>query len=75
MNKLHEIVALDKDRVFACDTEVKNIDVSKESPKGHGEVTCFSIYCGSDVNFGTDPSEIKTHLWVDVLGKGFFSIR
>ena len=60
-------------RIFACDTEVRNIDVMKESPRGHGTVTCFSVYCG-DVNFGEASAETpRTHLWVDTMGKGVCS--
>ncbi|XP_051209078.1 DNA polymerase I A, chloroplastic isoform X2 [Lolium perenne] len=55
--------------VHACDTEVANIDVKKESPVDHGEVICFSIYSeNSDVHadFGNE----KTCIWVDVLDGG-----
>ena len=61
-------------RIFACDTEVKNIDVLKESPRGHGTVTCFSVYCGN-VHFGKESSEApQTHLWVDTMGKGMSNV-
>ncbi|KAH9288195.1 hypothetical protein KI387_032312 [Taxus chinensis] len=50
----------------ACDTEVADIDVKKESPVGHGKVICFSIYCGSEANFGDG----KSCVWVDVLDGG-----
>lgn len=49
-------------RYHACDTEVMNIDVKKQSPIGHGTVTCLSIYVGDDVNFGNGP-----RLWIDTL--------
>ncbi|XP_073394695.1 DNA polymerase I A, chloroplastic/mitochondrial isoform X2 [Physcomitrium patens] len=55
-----------KDAVHACDTEVAEIDVKKESPVGHGRMTCFSIYCGPSANFGNG----KNRLWVDVLDGG-----
>lgn len=32
------------------------------SPVGHGRVTCLSIYCGPDVDFGSGPK-----LWIDTL--------
>ncbi|CAM6128411.1 unnamed protein product [Calypogeia fissa] len=54
-----------KDFIHACDTEVAEIDVKKESPVGHGRMICFSIYCGPQTDFG----EGKTRLWVDVLDK------
>ncbi|KAJ7529979.1 hypothetical protein O6H91_15G073700 [Diphasiastrum complanatum] len=49
--------------VHACDTEVAGIDVKEESPVDHGYMTCFSIYCGPDADFGDG----KSRLWVDVL--------
>ena len=71
-------------RTFACDTEVMGIDVTRESPCCHGTVTCFSLYCGPDMDFGaptsgvsaTDPSaqeslsEKRTMLWVDTWLNG-----
>lgn len=59
-------------RTFACDTEVMGIDVTRESPCCHGVVTCFSIYCGSDVDFsqGSVTGEKKTMLWVDTWLNG-----
>jgi len=52
----------EEDRYHAIDTEVKGW-LPKLTPYGHGEVTCFSIYCGDDVDFGTGP-----RLWVDNMG-------
>lgn len=52
-----------KDFVHACDTEVSDIDVKKESPVGHGKVICFSIYCGPKADFGNG----KSCVWVDSL--------
>lgn len=46
--------------------QVGGMDVKKESPVGHGSITCFSIYCGPSANFG----EGKNRLWVDVLDGG-----
>ncbi len=46
--------------------QVASIDVTKETPVGHGTIVCFSVYCGPDVNFGGG----KTKLWVDVLTGG-----
>lgn len=61
-------------RVFACDTEVMNIDVASESPCGHGEVICFSIYCGADANFTGTPNNgmQQPHIWVDLIDKEAF---
>jgi len=50
-----------KDRVHAVDTEVRNWKPG-QTPHGNGEVICFSVYCGDDVDFGTGP-----RLWVDNL--------
>eukprot|EP00884_Botryococcus_braunii_P003369 jgi/Botrbrau1/13032/Bobra.0389s0023.1 len=58
-----------RDRIFACDTEVTGLDISKESPCGHGRVICFSLYCGEDVHFGPEPAgEAPRHmLFVDTM--------
>ncbi|KAL8144225.1 hypothetical protein V2J09_017257 [Rumex salicifolius] len=52
--------------VHACDTEVSKIDVKQETPVDHGEITCFSIYCGEEADFGNG----KSCVWVDVLDGG-----
>lgn len=44
----------------ACDTEVVNIDLKLQGPVGNGEVSCVSIYCGPDVDFGNGPN-----LWIE----------
>lgn len=63
-----------EERTFACDTEVMDIDVTRQSPCCHGKVTCFSLYCGPDVHFGSDPCEDgdvpKSMLWVDTWLNG-----
>lgn len=49
--------------------QVANIDVKEETPVGHGEVICFSIYSGNsdgEADFGNG----KTCIWVDVLDGG-----
>ncbi|KAG8066421.1 hypothetical protein GUJ93_ZPchr0004g39233 [Zizania palustris] len=49
--------------------QVANIDVKQETPVGHGEVICFSIYSGNsdaEADFGNG----KTCIWVDVLDGG-----
>jgi len=46
----------------ACDTEVAEIDLSSQGPVGNGEVICFSIFSGPDVDFGEGPN---TALWVE----------
>ncbi|KAI7753135.1 hypothetical protein M8C21_023412 [Ambrosia artemisiifolia] len=52
--------------VYACDTEVAAIDVKQETPVDHGEIICFSIYCGHEADFGNG----KSCIWVDVLDGG-----
>lgn len=52
-----------------------DIDLSKESPCGHGVVTCFSIYGGDSdgviCNFAADTaSHVQDQLWVDTLLEG-----
>ena len=51
---------------FVCTPQVSDIDVTKETPVGHGKVTCFSVYCGPQMDFGSG----KARLWVDVLKGG-----
>ena len=54
--------------------QVSDIDISKESPCGHGTVICFSVYCGREVHFGElvdgQPADgiLQNQLWVDTLG-------
>ncbi|KAI3916944.1 hypothetical protein MKW98_014405 [Papaver atlanticum] len=55
-----------RNRIYACNTEVCKIDVKKDTPVDHGEVTCFSIYSGEGVDFGKG----KSCIWVDVLDGG-----
>lgn len=61
-------------RVFACDTEVMDIDVTKHSPCCHGRVLCFSVYCGADIDFGNEPlpagAPVRSMLWVDTYLDG-----
>eukprot|EP00474_Spongospora_subterranea_P000906 CRZ01364.1 hypothetical protein [Spongospora subterranea] len=43
------------DRYFACDTEVVDMDVKKQTPVGHGKVIAASIYAGDTADFGNGP--------------------
>ena len=66
--------------VFACDTEVADIDVTRQSPVGHGRVICFSVHAGPGVDFGPPAVEggpapgapggrpVRDTLWVDTSG-------
>ena len=51
--------------------QVSDIDVTKESPCGHGRVICFSIYGGPDIHFGaelpTEGAPRQDQLWVDTM--------
>ena len=51
-----------------CLSQVSGIDLSEETPVGHGRIVCFSVYCGPDVDFTGDGT--KKCLWVDVLKGG-----
>mmetsp|Transcript_36196 Transcript_36196/g.34234 ORF Transcript_36196/g.34234 Transcript_36196/m.34234 type:complete len:946 (-) Transcript_36196:18-2855(-) len=52
--------------VWACDTEVADIDLSLQGPVGNGRVTCVSIYSQCfDGDFGDGPG---CALWIDNLG-------
>ncbi len=61
--------------VLAILVQVKDIDLSKESPCGHGFVTCFSIYGGTVdnevCNFAADKNApCQDQLWVDTMLDG-----
>ena len=51
--------------------QVSDIDVTKESPCGHGRVICFSIYAGPNIHFGaelpTKGAPKQDQLWVDTM--------
>ena len=54
--------------------QVSHIDVTKESPCGHGAVICFSVYAGPRTNFGEatpDGEPVdgirQSQLWVDTM--------
>ncbi|GJN39544.1 hypothetical protein PR202_gb28669 [Eleusine coracana subsp. coracana] len=56
--------------IHACDTEVSNINVKEETPVGHGEVICFSIFSANSDSQAADFGNGKTCIWVDVLDGG-----
>ena len=62
----------DRPVYHAVDTEVAHIEIADQAPVGHGHVTCFSVYCGPDVDFSAAPGvgKPKTLLWVDTLRLG-----
>jgi hypothetical protein len=51
--------------VWACDTEVTDIDLDEQGPVGNGKVICASIYGGPDVDVGYGKGKI---IWVDNAG-------
>lgn len=51
--------------VWACDTEVADIDVKTQGPVGNGKVTCISIYGGPHIDFGRGVGGV---LWIENLG-------
>ncbi|RLM60798.1 hypothetical protein C2845_PM14G04030 [Panicum miliaceum] len=59
-----------KNFIHACDMEVANIDVKDETPVGHGQVTCFSIYSANSNAQVADFGNGKTCISVDVLDGG-----
>ncbi|KAG0522738.1 hypothetical protein BDA96_07G063500 [Sorghum bicolor] len=59
-----------KSFIHACDTEVANIEAKEETPVGHGEVICFSIYSANSDVQAADFGNGKTCIWVDVLDGG-----
>ena len=67
---LANIGTADRPLYHACDTEVSHIKVSDQTPVGHGQVTCFSVFCGPDVNFAPDGESKRSLLWVDTMRGG-----
>ena len=54
--------------------QVSHIDITKESPCGHGVVICFSVYAGAGANLGEctpegEPEDgiVQSQLWVDTM--------
>jgi len=67
---LNENLGTDEEpRYHALDTEVSHIDVTCQTPVGHGNVICFSVFAGPDVNFAKPGEPKKSLLWVDLLDK------
>ena len=54
-------------RIYACDTEVMDIDLAEVGPVGNGYVTCLSVYAGPDFDFGLGNKGPGSTLWVDNL--------
>lgn len=57
------ILNANKDAVFACDTEVIDIEIKEQGPVGNGKVICVSIYGGDAIDFGTGST-----LWIENAG-------
>ena len=58
-----------KDNVYACDTEVADIDVKTASPVEHGKMISFSLFCGPDAHFGVGVANgsRQSKIWVDLM--------
>ena len=67
-----KILSIHDDKVWACDTEVMDIDIKSQGPVGNGRVTCVSIYGGPEVNFGNGPGSV---LWIDNLDQAAGVLR
>lgn len=63
--KALKVLESDPEIIWACDTEVMDIDLKLVGPVGNGRVTCVSIFGGPDVDFGDGPGG---SLWVDNIG-------
>lgn len=57
------IAKLPSSTYHAWDTEVINIDLSNQSPVGHGTVICASFYSGPNIDYGNGP-----RVWIDNYG-------
>jgi len=57
------------ERFHAIDTETRGWERSM-TQYGHGEVICWSVYCGDDVDFGSGP-----RLWVDNMDPASGQLR
>lgn len=60
------ILMANPEAIWACDTEVADINVKEQSPVGNGKVICVSIYGGDHIDFGTGST-----LWIDNYGDAF----
>ncbi|KAH8079485.1 hypothetical protein JL720_9226 [Aureococcus anophagefferens] len=62
---LARLEAADPAIYHAVDTEVDDIDLSREGPVGNGRVTCFTVYSGPD--FSYDGEAAGKALFVDCV--------
>ena len=59
-----------RSRVYACDTEVADIDLARQSPVGHGRVICLSVYGGPGLDLSEGRAGVAQDvLWVDLSGE------
>lgn len=63
---IYEVQRNSPNHIWACDTEVADIDLKVQGPIGNGKVICASVFGGPDVDFGDGPG---TALWIDNLGE------
>jgi DNA polymerase I-like protein with 3'-5' exonuclease and polymerase domains len=57
---------LGTETIWACDTEVADIDLKTVGPVGNGKVVCASVYGGPEVDFGKYGKD--KILWIDNAG-------
>jgi len=52
-----------------CPLQVAHIDLSRQSPCAAGQVICFSLYGGPEVDVRSNPTvgERQSMIWVDTL--------
>lgn len=62
---LNQLRQAPPETIFACDTEVMEIDLKTVGPVGNGYVTCLSIYGGPTLQLGA--GEPGNALWIDNL--------
>lgn len=51
--------------------QTRNFDIARQSPRGHGEVICFSVYGGAELDFRESQKGRRkgrqNQLWVDTM--------
>jgi hypothetical protein len=55
-----KILQAHPEAIWACDTEVADINVKEQSPVGNGKVICVSIFGGDHIDFGSGSA-----IWID----------
>lgn len=58
--KVLKIMRAHPEAIWACDTEVADINLKEQGPVGNGKVICASIFGGDHIDFGSG-----TAIWID----------